>query len=90
LRPVGHLNRAIETVGVHEIETGARGVHIGDDRERHVVEPDIFPQRGAAVGSLGEQAPVKIVEVMRRGRGAREAADRHALKRVVGVAGGDR
>jgi hypothetical protein len=44
-------------VGVHEIELRRGGVEIGEHRQGHVVEPDVFAQRRTGISSLVDQSP---------------------------------
>ena len=94
LRPgaVRHLARTIEMIGVHVVEVRRCGVDVGHHGQRRVVDPDVLAQRRAGVVGLGNEPPVRIVDVVRRAgrRHVLGGADRHPLQAVVGVVGGDR
>src|SRR6266852_2963672 len=63
LARVGGLLRRIEMVGVDEVEVAA-----GDQRERHVVEPDILGlRRTGGTIALGEEMARAVVDEMRDG-----------------------
>ena len=64
LRRVGRLLRRVEMVGVDEVEVAA-----GDERQRHVAEPEIFglSRAGRAV-AFGEEMAEAVVEEMCDGR----------------------
>lgn len=57
--------RRNEVVRVHVPELRRCRVDIGHDRERHVVEPDIFAHCIAAGVRLGEELALLVVEVAR-------------------------
>jgi hypothetical protein len=61
---VGHHDRPIEMVGVDEVQRRA-GVDVGDQRDRHVVEPNVFGERVAGIVALGQQMAGLIVDVLR-------------------------
>jgi hypothetical protein len=73
-------------VGVHEIEL-RRGVEVGEDRERHVVEPDVFAQGRAGIGRLGDQPAGEVLDVDgdARRRHVHRLARVDALEEVVDV-----
>ena len=77
---------------MHEPELRRQGVDIGDDRERQVVEPDIFAQGLAGVVRLRDQVPGEVVEIVRRARRRHvlRGAEREPLQPVIDVVRGDR
>lgn len=79
-------------IGVHEVEVGTHGINVGDDCQRHVVEPDVFTQRLSGIVRLHQQMPGAIVEIVRGAgrRHVRRRADRQPLQAVIGVVGGHR
>ena len=89
LAAVRHPARTIDLVRVDIPEFWRRGIDVGDRREQHVVEPDIFALDGARAGRLRDHPPGAVVDIVRRGGGRLRGADRHPLQAVIAVARGD-
>ena len=74
-------------VGVHEVKARA-GVDVSHERDRHVVEPDVFGERVAAAVALRQEMARLVIDEL-RGPGRRHVlgrADGEALEAVVNVA----
>ena len=69
LGAVRHLDGAIKMIGVNEPELRCRRVDVGNDRDRHVVEPDIFPGRYASSGCLRNNPARAVLDGVNSRRG---------------------
>ena len=88
LRPIGEHDGPVEVIGMDMQELRGGSVDIRDDRQRHVVEPDVLAHCRAvrAVGLDQHLAGEVVGKVGRAGR--RDVcgrADRKSLKRVIDI-----
>jgi hypothetical protein len=81
---VGHQERALEVVGV-DPERAGRAASVGDDRDRPVLQPDIFRHQVAGGVVFGDDVAVEIVHAMHHADARLDVARDQPVQVVVGV-----
>ena len=76
-------------VRMHVIELRARGIEVGKHRQRHVVDPDVFPQHGAGSRCFDQQPALQVLDIVgdARRRHVEGFTPIKALEDVVAVGG---